>query len=134
MIDDLIRKLQLQPHPEGGFYRERHRSPVSVTRADGKTRSALTVIDFLLPAGVVSAWHRVLGADETWHFAGGSPLELLRQETESDAIETLTLSPEQPWQIIPAGWWQSARSLGEWTLVNCCVAPGFSFDDFEMRH
>jgi predicted cupin superfamily sugar epimerase len=132
MLHELLRDLQLQPHPEGGFYRERHRSVETVTRADGVVRSALTVIDFLLPAGVVSQWHRVNHADETWHFAAGAPLELLRQQGNGE-VERLELSAASSWHLIPAGWWQSARSLGEWTLVQCCVAPGFDFADFEMR-
>lgn len=132
MLDELIRVHGLKPHPEGGWYRERFRSPRTVTRTDGAVRAALTVIDFLLPAGAVSAWHRVRSADETWHFAGGSPLELLRQDGDGP-IERLEVSPASPWQIIPAGWWQSARSLGDWTLVQCCVAPGFDFADFELR-
>jgi hypothetical protein len=132
MLDELIRDLKLQPHPEGGYYRERHRSPQTVTRVDGALRAALTVIDFLLPAGVTSAWHRVHHADETWHFAAGSPLELLRQNGDGP-IDRLEVSPSSTWALIPAGWWQSARSLGDWTLVQCCVAPGFDFADFEMR-
>jgi uncharacterized protein len=74
----LIARYQLQPHPEGGWYRELHRSEQAVQRADGEARSALTVILFLLEAPGVSRWHRVSGADETWHFIGGDPVELLQ--------------------------------------------------------
>ena len=131
--EQLIRDLQLQPHPEGGFYRECHRSAVLVQRSDGQQRHACTVIDFLLPAGVVSAWHRVLGADEIWHYSAGAPLELLRQQS-GGVVETLELGPfPQPtWQLIKADKWQSARSLGDWSLVHCTVSPGFCFDDFEL--
>ena len=134
-IELMIQQLQLLPHPEGGFYRERYRSPLSVQRSDGALRSALTLIDFLLPEGVQSAWHRVLGADETWHFCGGSPL-LLHCQADQEPIEEFRLGahPLPTWQLIPAGCWQAARSTGAWTLVQCTVAPGFSFDDFEMRH
>ncbi|CAN5241849.1 cupin domain-containing protein [soil metagenome] len=132
MLQELINRLQLQPHPEGGFYSERHRSPGVVTRADGAVRSALTLIDFVLPAGVTSHWHRVHHSDETWHYAAGAPLELLRQQDDGP-IERLIVSQESSWQLIPAGWWQSARSLGDYTHVQCCVAPGFDFLDFEMR-
>lgn len=133
-IEAMIERLQLEPHPEGGFYKERYRSPLSVQRADGAQRSAYTLIDFLLPEGVESQWHRVLGADETWHFCAGSPL-LLRRQHHGQAIEELTLGahPLSSWQLIPAGCWQAARSTGAWTLVHCTVAPGFSFDDFELR-
>ena len=131
MVHELVRDLKLQAHPEGGYYRERHRASHTVTRADGALRAALTVIDFLLPAGVTSAWHRVRHADETWHFAAGAPLELLRQDGDGP-VERLEVSSSIHWQLIPAGVWQSARSLGDWTLVQCCVATGFDFADFEM--
>ncbi len=131
--EQLINELQLQPHPEGGFYRECHRSDVLVQRSDGQMRHGCTVIDFLLTAGVISAWHRVKGADELWHYSAGAPLELLRQ-APGGAVETLKLGsfPLPSWQLIPADQWQSARSLGDWSLVHCTVSPGFSFDDFEL--
>jgi predicted cupin superfamily sugar epimerase len=132
MIDELIASLGLMPHPEGGYYRERYRSQIAVTRPDGSQRSALTLIDFLLPAGVISRWHRVLGSEETWHFAGGDPLELQRRRADEEP-ETLIVDAKNTWKLIPAGWWQSARSLGQWTLVQCCVAPGFDFADFELE-
>ena len=138
----LIQHYQLQPHPEGGWYREVHRSSQRVRRIDGAERSGLTVILFLLEANRPSAWHRVHGADESWHYIGGAPLEL--QIRESTAAETNTLrlgfnlaraatDPElHPLAVVPAGWWQSARSLGAWSLVSCCVGPGFDFQDFEL--
>ena len=133
-VDQLIEQLQLQAHPEGGYFRERHRSDVLVRRPDGVERSAGTLIDFLLPRGVVSAWHRVSHADEIWHFSAGSPL-LLQRQAPSGAVEDLELGafPMATWHRVPPGWWQSARSLGEWSLVQCTVSPGFSFEDFELR-
>ena len=137
-LDDLIQHYQLQPHPEGGWYREVHRSKLQVSRADGARRAGLTVILFLLEAGRPSAWHRVHGADESWHFIGGAPLELLLRPTCDHPIETRLLGtglerPElEPLAVVQAGWWQAARSLGEWSLVSCCVGPGFDFQDFEL--
>ena len=137
-VDALIERYQLQPHPEGGWYRELHRSPLAVQRADGVGRSALTLILFLLPGGAVSRWHRVAGADESWHFIGGDPLELLQLPPEGGppecgrlgfALEDPSLLPVA---VVPAGCWQAARSLGAWSLVSCCVGPGFSFADFSL--
>lgn len=142
-MQELIERLQLRPHPEGGYYRERHRSALKVRRADGEERTAFTVIDFLLPAGVTSRWHRLHGAEESWHHAGGAPLILWLGEAtlaSPEGIQPLALRlgpldpahPGQgPVQIVPPGCWQAARSLGDWSLVNCCVAPGFEFSDFE---
>jgi len=141
-IQQLIDRLGLMPHPEGGFYRERHRSSLRVRRADGSERAAFTVIDFLLPAGVTSRWHRLIGAEESWHHVGGAALILWRGEAKlatPSTSEALALRlgpldldhPDQfPVQIIEPGCWQAARSLGDWSLVNCCVAPGFEFTDF----
>ncbi|MCP9848584.1 cupin domain-containing protein [Cyanobium sp. Morenito 9A2] len=138
-MKELIHKLALAPHPEGGFYREIHRSELRVRRADGAERAALTLIDYLLPAGACSRWHRLHQAEETWHHAGGSPLELWRLAPEGPQPQRLWLGPldpqrpeQRPLQRIPPGWWQAARSGGPWSLVNCCVAPGFEFSDFEL--
>jgi predicted cupin superfamily sugar epimerase len=139
----LIARHGLKPHPEGGWYREVHRSEQQVSRADGARRSGLTVILFLLEAGRPSAWHRVHGADESWHFIGGAPLELLLRASGDHPTETRLLGsglshsglshPElQPLAVVPAGWWQAARSQGAWSLVSCCVGPGFDFQDFEL--
>ena len=135
----LIDRYQLQPHPEGGWYRELHRSHTVVTRADGSERSGFTAILFLLEAGNASAWHRVHGADESWHFIAGAPVELqLRSDHASQSQpQLLGFSVEraelQPLVVVPAGWWQAARSLGAWSLVSCCVGPGFDFADFEIH-
>ena len=135
----LIDRYQLQPHPEGGWYRELHRSNTVVTRSDGMQRSGFTAILFLLEAGNASAWHRVHGADESWHFIAGAPVELLlrAEDRGQTQLQLLGFSVEraelQPLLVVPAGWWQAARSLGAWSLVSCCVGPGFDFADFEIH-
>jgi predicted cupin superfamily sugar epimerase len=132
---ELVRFYDLQPHPEGGWYRELHRSPLAVQRADGASRSALTLILFLLAAGERSCWHRVRDADEGWQLLAGAPLQLWLLSAATDgevAPEPQTLDWRQPALVVPAGCWQAARSSGAWTLVSCCVGPGFAFDDFEM--
>lgn len=127
----VARLLDLAPHPEGGFYRETFRD--SVHTASG--RAASTAIYYLLPAGQVSAWHRV-DAAEIWHWHAGAPLELSLYE-DGGSHKVLRLGPdlmagERPQGVVPAGVWQSARSLGSWTLVGCTVAPGFEFAHFEL--
>lgn len=141
--------LRLVPHPEGGWYREEHRSVLQVHREDGVQRSALTLIWFLLEAPEISRWHRVLQGDETWHHAGGDPLELWLLPPEGGVATPHRLGPLDPaWScepgatasaprpvwVVPAGWWQAARCLGRWSLVTCCVAPGFDFQDFQLLH
>ena len=128
---DIIRLLDLQPHPEGGYFRETFRD----SRVDGEGRSASTAIYFLLKAGEVSRWHRI-DAAEIGHWYAGAPLELSIAEGERIAA-TLTLGSslgegQRPQAVVPALRWQSARSLGAWTLVGCSVAPGFEFSRFEL--
>lgn len=154
MADDLtaraseaIARLDLAPHPEGGFFRETHRSGVVVSRealpagypAD---RAASTSILFLLPTGVRSRWHRVR-SEEIWLHHQGDPLELrvaARQPASDrdgvDRVVTLGQGPDESLQsVVPPGHWQDARALGGdygYALVGCVVAPGFDFDDFEI--
>src|SRR5690349_2112432 len=127
--DDVIAILELKQHPEGGHYRETFRDD----RGDGK-RAASTAIYFLLAAGEVSHWHRV-DAVEAWHWHAGAPLVLSIAAPDGPATETILgadlAAGERPQGIVPAGYWQSARSLGAWTLVGCTVAPGFLFETFE---
>ena len=138
--DQLIATLGLQRHPEGGWYRELHRSEQQVQRTnDGQLRSGLTVIAFLLRSDERSRWHRVLGADELWQHVAGDPLELFRLAPQGGTVDSLRLGDPDPrdpsqasLQLIPAGWWQAARSLGAWSLMHCVVGPGFSFDDFTL--
>ena len=127
--EDIVRLLELAPHPEGGFYRETFRDP----NAPGG-RAASTAIYFLLPGGAPSRWHRV-DAAEGWHYYAGAPLELMIEQNgtrRSQIIGVDMNSGERPQGIVPAGAWQAARSLGTWTLLGCTVAPGFEFAHFEV--
>ena len=127
--DEVINTLGLKPHPEGGHYAETHR----IIAAIG-ARSPGTAIYYLLGRGDRSHWHKV-DATEIWHFYSGAPLEL--SLSPGRGVETRMLGPDltsgqRPQMIVPPGQWQSARSLGDWTLVGCTVSPGFEFSGFEM--
>jgi predicted cupin superfamily sugar epimerase len=133
---ELVRTLELAPHPEGGYYREIWRADHHVAPADGRgPRAALTSIWFLLPEGAVSRWHRVR-SDEVWHHVEGAPLELLTLSADTARIERNRLGPlgegRSPVYTVPALRWQAARPLGAYTLASCTVGPGFTFDDFEL--
>jgi uncharacterized protein len=128
--DDIIARLDLKPHPEGGNYRETFRD--SRTDADGRSRS--TAIYFLLARGERSHWHRI-DAVEIWHYYAGSPLSL--KIADDHGQWSFRLGPdvaagEQPQAIVPPDVWQAAESTGDWTLVGCTVAPGFEFAKFEL--
>lgn len=125
----IIDRFGLQPHPEGGFYREVYRD----TPTNGG-RGSVTSIYYLLCAGDQSHWHRVVDATEIWSWHGGAPLELcLSTDGQTTTTAVLGLSDgQQPQAVVPVGAWQSARSLGDWTLVGCQVAPAFDFAGFEM--
>lgn len=132
----IIRQLRLVPHPEGGFYREMFRSARLVQPEDGRPpRPGLTGIYFLLPAGCRSRWHRIL-SDEIWLHLDGSPLLLHLLDPTLDSPRQLRLSRlsegGEPLHSIPAGWWQAAEPLGEYSLVSCAVGPGFDFTDFSL--
>ncbi|MFZ1469827.1 MAG: cupin domain-containing protein [Paracoccaceae bacterium] len=125
--DQIIQHLSLQPHPEGGWYRQTWEGPQINGRPSG------TAILFLLRKGERSHWHRV-DADEIWMWHAGAPLMLSMGQT---AAEDHTLGPdllggENPQILVPQGWWQAATSTGDWTLVSCTVSPGFRFTGFEM--
>jgi predicted cupin superfamily sugar epimerase len=132
----LIQSLALQPHPEGGYFREVYRS-TSIVRPDGgrTDRTALTSIYFLLAAGDVSRWHRV-ASDEAWHYYEGDPLELWVADRDFRGVSTRVLgragAGTHPVQVVVAHEWQAARSIGAYTLVGCTVGPGFEFSDFDM--
>lgn len=132
---ELIRILALQPHAEGGFYRETFRSAAQVNSAQRPPRSALTSIYFLLAAGSFSAWHRVK-SEEVWHWHEGEPLELLLAAPDCSVIRSCRLGPvgegTEPVITVPANWWQAARPLGPYALCGCTVAPGFEFEDFSF--
>ena len=127
----VIAKLELQPHPEGGYYRETFRDERTI---DGK-RAISTLIYFLLADGQRSHWHRV-DAVETWHWYAGAPLTLWIAQQGAGAHEYLLggdiAAGQLPQGIVPYMAWQSAKTQGAWSLVGCTVAPGFEFSGFEM--
>jgi uncharacterized protein len=130
----LIDQLGLIPHPEGGYFREIHRSTLSVQPQDARSlRSAVTTIYFLLAAPSFSRWHTV-SSDEVWHLYEGGPLELRIADPEVRQVEVHRLEAvtrnSGPVAVVPAGHWQAARPLGEYALVGATVAPGFEFADF----
>ena len=128
---DIIARLELKPHPEGGHYRETFRDK----RVDANGRSFSTAIYFLLARGERSHWHRI-DAVEIWHYYAGSALSLWIAH-DGCTQHTVRLGPdvgagERPQAIVPAHAWQAAESTGDWTLVGCTVAPGFEFATFEL--
>ncbi len=127
---DIIRLLGLTPHPEGGFYRQTFKDTAIVGG-----RPASTAIYYCLAAGERSHWHRV-DAVETWHYYAGAPIELSISEdgsaSERHRLGSDLEAGERPQAVVPTLWWQSARSLGSWSLVGCTVVPGFRFEGFEM--
>jgi hypothetical protein len=131
---DLIERLRLEPHPEGGWFREIHRARARVTTTRGD-RSALTTIYYLLERGQVSRWH-VVQSDEVWHFYAGAPLQLIVYAPGSRACRPTVLDApahgREPVAIVRAGEWQAAQSLGDYSLVGCNVGPGFEFEDFQF--
>lgn len=139
----LIETLHLQPHPEGGWYREVFRSNATATPADGRPlRSALTSIYFLLEAGQHSRWHRVL-SDEVWVYLEGVPLALwtadaaFRTAPAHVRLGAVDVHGTRPQHVVPAGQWQAAQPIqshtaGDYTLAACMVAPGFDFGDFSL--
>jgi predicted cupin superfamily sugar epimerase len=129
---DVIRLLELKPHPEGGHFRETFRD----ARIDESGRAASTAIYFLLARGERSRWHRI-DAVEIWHFHAGAPLALDLAAHDKGPIERIVLGAdltagERPQAIVAAGDWQTASTLGDWTLVGCTVAPGFQFSGLEL--
>jgi predicted cupin superfamily sugar epimerase len=129
---ELITKLNLEPHPEGGYYREIFRSAHLVAPADGRgPRAALTTIYFLLTAGITSRWHRV-AADEVWHLYEGGPLEVLSVDPACQIVSRHKLEAQSPVCTVAATHWQAARTLGDYALTGCTVGPGFDFADFAI--
>jgi hypothetical protein len=127
---EIIRSLDLKPHPEGGHFREVFRD----TRQVDGARAASTAIYFLLARGERSHWHRI-DVVEVWHFYAGAPLELGIAANGQRELITLgndLAAGQRPQAVVPAQAWQAAQSLGDWTLVGCTVAPGFEFAKFEM--
>jgi len=136
---ELARQLDLEPHPEGGWYRQTWRSPVEF-RPEGYPgpRAAATAIYFLLTPGEVSQWH-VVRSDELWLWQSGGPLALtIASAPDAPDARTVVLGPElaagQELQgLVPAGQWQTARPAGtQPVLVSCVVAPGFEYEDWKL--
>ncbi|KZK88200.1 hypothetical protein PsAD13_00148 [Pseudovibrio sp. Ad13] len=128
--EEIIAELQMKEHPEGGYYTETFRDTEG---PEGRGYS--TAIYYLLKKGQKSHWHRI-DAIETWHYYGGAPLCLSISSEEGSQNDIIlgmaVLNGQRPQGIVPRHAWQSARSLGEWTLVGCTVAPGFLFNGFEL--
>jgi len=126
---EIIARLNLGPHPEGGHFAETFRDE---TLVDGRPHS--TAIYYLLQEGERSHWHRI-DAVEVWHYYAGAPLNL--SIADSAGVRSITLGGavldgQSPQGVVPRGAWQAAQSLGAWTLVGCTVAPGFDFAKFEL--
>jgi predicted cupin superfamily sugar epimerase len=128
---EIIASLGMARHPEGGWYAETFRD-----NGHQGGRGHSTAIYFLLEEDDVSAWHRVKDAAEVWHYYAGAPLEIRvhgERGGSFSAVLGIDLNlGERPQVVVPAGCWQTAKSLGEWTLVGCTVAPGFDFSQFEL--
>jgi uncharacterized protein len=136
-VAELISQLQLLPHPEGGHFREFFRAPQVVSASGGRPpRNALTSIDFLLPAGEFSAWHRVR-SDEVWHLLEGGPVRLWCMPPTLSCVTQVDIGRVGPGKVcprhvVPADWWQAAEPLGDYAYVGATVAPGFDFADFSF--
>ncbi|MFK8022389.1 MAG: cupin domain-containing protein [Ilumatobacter sp.] len=127
----IVAELDMQPHPEGGWFVETFRDGGA-----GPNPPHSTAIYYLLARGERSHWHRVRNAAEVWHHYAGDPLRLSRS-TDGSSVEHLVLGPhitdgQRPQTVVPAGHWQAAEPLGDWTLVGCTVAPGFDFAAFDL--
>ena len=132
----IIARLGLLPHPEGGYFSEVYRSDSTVRPDDDRPeRPSLTSVHFLLTRDDMSSWH-VVRSDEVWHFYEGDSLELLVVDPATMSLSRKKLGRvgdgQAPVQIVPAGHWQAARTLGDYTLVGCTVGPGFVFEDFRL--
>ena len=131
---ELISTLGLEPHPEGGYFRRVYESPKQV-RVNGVQRPSITSIQFLLTQGVSSRWHRV-DAAEVWDWQEGSEVVLTTYDADHSTLSRVQLGSAaqggQALQVVPAGIWQTARTHGAYSLVNCSVTPGFVWDGLEM--
>ncbi len=130
--EEIVARLSLTPHPEGGWYGETYRHVPA-----GGGRGVSTAIYYLLAEGQRSHWHKVTDADEVWHWYAGAPLMLSVSAGDTGPIEKHVLGNEIftgacPQVVVPAGHWQAAESQGAWTLVGCTVAPAFQFESFVM--
>ncbi|WP_406736474.1 cupin domain-containing protein [Thioclava sp. GXIMD4215] len=129
IADQIIRTLDLAPHPEGGHYRQ-------TWIAEGTGRAAGTCIYFLLKAGETSHWHRI-DSTEIWLWHAGAPLTLSLSASDEGPATDHRLGPDilsgdRPQVIVPPHYWQAARSTGSYSLVSCTVSPGFRFEGFTL--
>ena len=139
IAEELIDRLELLPHPEGGHYRETYRSQQRVLRAGNDlSRSAATAIYYLLRQGERSTWHRIQ-SDEMWHFYAGEPLHIHVLEHGRELYTLILGNPSTHdgaifQALVPAGAWFAAQCAGSgaYALVGCTVAPGFEFQEFEI--
>src|ERR1700761_8271342 len=144
--DDLVRRFELQAHPEGGYFRETYRSAARVDRdgaGAGETRAASTAIYYLLCDDAHSAWHRIR-SDEVWHFYAGEPLHVHVLDENGGGVTNALVThrlgnplthPGTVYQaVVPAGSWFAAECAdpASFALVGCTVAPGFEFSEFEL--
>ena len=132
--EQIIERLALQRHPEGGWYRQTWVGPQIGPQIGG--RASGTAILFLLAAGERSHWHRV-DADEIWLWHAGAPLILRLAETAAGPAREVVmgaavLEGQAVQAVVPKGWWQAARTTAAWSLVSCTVSPGFRFEGFEL--
>ncbi|MGC1457864.1 MAG: cupin domain-containing protein [Steroidobacteraceae bacterium] len=129
---ELIAKLGLEPHQEGGWFRQVYKSTTQVHAPQGQ-RSAVTTIFYLLEHRRASPWH-VVQSDEIWHYYYGAPSELLSYDPLARKLLRYRLDSVTaegvPVAVIPAGCWQAAHCLGDYTLVGCTVSPGYEEQDF----
>lgn len=140
-IKQLIEDLKLQPHPEGGFFRETWRSNLTISQSNlpagySGDRQAGTSIVFLLPTGHYSRWHKVR-SDELWLHQAGDPLELEVSPAIDKTPKIYHLGQDNCFQVlVPSNYWQKAKPLAGdagYALVGCIVVPGFDFADFELE-
>ena len=129
---EIINKFKLSLHPEGGWFREIIRSENLVTRNDGQKRNNITSIYYLLCENERSKWHRVNSSDEIWIYLQGAPLNLYFLDDNNKELRKIRLDSNNPIEMIPSGYCQAASIFGEFTLISCCVGPGFEFKDFEI--
>ena len=129
---EIIKQFNLKAHPEGGWFREILRGESYVIRKDGEKRNNITGIYYMLRKNEISSWHRVNFADEIWIYLKGAPLNLWCLDDGNKKLRKLRIESNNPIEMIPSGYWQAAKSCGEFTLASCCVGPGFDFLDFEI--
>jgi predicted cupin superfamily sugar epimerase len=133
-INTVIDSLELEPHPEGGFYREMHRARSLIKEANGSSKNAYSSIYYLLSGRDFSAWHRIQ-SDETWFFHLGCDIAIHSFNSKNELVSTqIGLESTQFQTTVPAGTWFAAKPVrtASFCLVSCVVGPAFTFTEFEM--